>query len=261
MYVDETDPAWPSCEPIGNYSSSHGQWHNGSYYWNDSGNSFYGGPFLWHLFYTGIFPNDQYHWPIVVGTDIPLTAANPLQPLENFPYNFTSKWEIDVPRLVPLNGVPSNNTLGGLWPGFYYRPYCDITILNAMRGHANWYYFDTVFRRPPTDITRLGVLFWIPSGGLFATLLGSWLVYLWARVRKRKFRIRLAEGLTLYLTSALFAFPFILSITQYGPGQITWAEELFYVDASLAFFSAIMSLVLEYRAQAGENLASSACQE
>lgn len=126
--------------------------------------------------------------------------------------------------------------------------YCDSEI-SAMKGTGNWYYFDTVFRRHQVDQTRFGSLFWVPSLGLFATIVGSWGVWGLGKRRKSDFHIRLAEGLTLYLASVLFAFPFILSITQYGPGQITPPEWLFYIDAVLAFASALISLYLEYRWQ------------
>ena len=206
IYTSEEEPIQPQCDPVGNYSSSGGQWRNNLYSWSDSGYSFYNGPFLWHLFYAGTFPYDEYHWPFIIGTDFPLMGSDPLQSLGNFPYNFTSKWQIELSKLIPLSGSPDNNTLERLWPGlgFYIPAYCTSTF-NIMKTHANWYYFDTVFKRLQTDKIRLGMMFWIPSAGLFATLLGSWMVYGWARLRKRKFRIRLAEGLTLYLTSALFA--------------------------------------------------------
>lgn len=123
MYGYQNDPSETRmyCTRIGNYSSSGSHWYSNSYSWNDSGFAFYDRPYPWHLFYTGTFPWDAYHWPIIIGTDLPLTSSDPLQDLGNFPLELTSKWAIDAPRLLPLEGAPNNDTLERLWPGFYAR--------------------------------------------------------------------------------------------------------------------------------------------
>jgi hypothetical protein len=95
---------------------------------------------------------------------------------------------------------------------------------------------------------RLGVLFWIPSGGLFVTLAGSTVLEEHSRRRKGHFRLSLSQSLTLYLTTALFAFPFMLSVIQYAPTYaVTEPEYLFYADALLAFFLTLRALYNEYR--------------
>ncbi len=203
--------------------------------------AFYNGEWKWHLFRCGgPFPWDSLCWYVLLGSTSPVTTA--YQPQVYNTELVPTKWTISLPTLVHLE-KPDNASL--LEKGIQPKVFLD--YLRPYRGYTNWYLAQMSFDRQDADKLRLGLLFWIPSGGLFGTLASASLIQYHARRRRIRFRLSLSQSLTLYLSSALFAFPFIISITQYAPPYaISEPEYLFYADAMLAFYLTIKAIYQEY---------------
>lgn len=199
--------------------------------------AFYNQEFFWNLFHKGEFPWDSFVWYMVVGLN--QTAGGfrmtfgPEPPPE-----FSSKWVVTGPTMTDLTNATGASLLGmGIVPRDYQT--------YVQQGLTHWYVIQMAFSRQQADITRFTELFWLPAGGLLSVFVIALAVsvLLWRRNR----RIGLSSALTLFLGSALFAFPFVLSINQYAPpGEITHVELLFYVDVLLAFIGTGWALVAEY---------------
>ncbi len=199
----------------------------------------------WHLFVCGgPFPWDSLCWYALVGSTLPVTTA--YQPQIYNTQLVPLSWEISFPRLLPFESSDKSDNAGLVARGI--QPSVFMNYMRPGRGYLNWYLVKMTFDRRYVDKLRLGFLFWIPSGGLLGTLLGASIIQLLARRRRNIFRLSLTQSLTLYLSSALFAFPFIFSIVQYAPRYtITIPEYLFYIDAGLAFFLTFTAILGEYK--------------
>jgi hypothetical protein len=193
--------------------------------------------FFWNLFHQGVFPGDSFAWYMVVGLNTSMggfrTTFGPEPPPE-----LSSKWVVTGPNMAESNN-PSDASLAGM--GIVSRVYQSY----VQRGLTHWYVIQMSFSRQQSDIIRFSGLFWVPAIGLFVifmvAIVSSGLLW------KKQRRLSLSNSLTLFLGSALFAFPFILSINQYAPpGEITPVEYLFYADVILAFIGTGWALVAEY---------------
>jgi hypothetical protein len=193
--------------------------------------------FYWNLFHEGEFPWDSFVWYVVVGLNETAggfrMAFGPEPPPE-----ISSKWIVTGPSMTDL-GTPTDAKLLGM--GIVPRVY----QTHVQQGLTHWYVIQMAFSRQQSDIIRFSGLFWVPAIGLFVVFMVAMVLsgLLWMRQR----RLSLSNSLTLFLGSALFAFPFILSINQYAPpGEITPVEFLFYADVILAFVGTGWALVAEY---------------
>jgi hypothetical protein len=199
--------------------------------------AFYNQEFFWNLFHEGVFPGDSFAWYMVVGLNASMggfeVSFGPEPPPE-----FSSRWIVTGPTMSDLNDPSDAALVGmGIVPKIYQ--------MYVRQGLTHWYVIQMSFSRQQPDIIRFSGLFWVPAIGLFVIFLVAMILsgLLWRRHR----RLSLSNSLTLFLGSALFAFPFILSINQYAPpGEITPVEFLFYADVILAFIGTGLALVAEY---------------
>lgn len=199
--------------------------------------AFYNQEFFWNLFHEDVFPGDSFAWYMVVGLNASMggfrMSFGPEPPPE-----FSSKWVLTGPTMTELDNPSDANLVGmGIVPRVYQT--------YVQQGLAHWYVIQMSFSRQQSDIIRFSGLFWVPAIGLFVIFLVAMILsgLLWKRHRQ----LSLSNSLTLFLGSALFAFPFVLSINQYAPpGEITHVELLFYVDVLLAFIATGWALVAEY---------------
>lgn len=193
--------------------------------------------FFWNLFHEGVFPGDSFAWYMVVGLNASMgnfrMSSGPEPPPE-----LSSKWVVTGPTMAELNN-PSDASLAGM--GIVSKVYQSY----VQRGLTHWYVIQMSFSRQQSDIIRFSGLFWVPAICLFLIFILA--LILSGLLGKRHRRLSLSNSLTLFLGSALFAFPFVLSINQYAPpGEITHVELLFYVDVLLAFIATGWALVAEY---------------
>jgi len=199
--------------------------------------AFYNHEFFWNLFHEGEFPWDSFVWYVVVGLNETAGGFRMTFGPEP-PPEFSSKWIVTGPTMTDLTNPTDASLLGmGIVPRVYQT--------YVRQGLTHWYVVQMAFSRQQADITRFTELFWLPAGGLLSVFVIAAVVsvLLWRRNR----RIGLSSALTLFLGSALFAFPFVLSINQYAPpGEITHVELLFYADVLLAFIGTGWALVAEY---------------
>lgn len=199
--------------------------------------AFYNHEFFWNLFHQGVFPDDSFAWYMVVGLNTSMggfrTTFGPEPPPD-----FSSKWAVTGPTMSDLNNPSDTSLVGmGILPKVYQT--------YVQQGLTHWYIIQMNFSRQQSDIIRFSGLFWVPAIGLFTLFMIAMVLsgLLWRRQR----RLSLSNSLTLFLGSALFAFPFILSINQYAPpGEVTPVEYLFYADVILAFIGTGWALVAEY---------------
>jgi hypothetical protein len=199
--------------------------------------AFYNQEFFWNLFHEGEFPWDSFVWYMVVGLNQTAGGFRMTFGPEP-PPQFSSKWVVTGATMTDL-GIPTDTRLLGM--GIIPKVYQTY----VQQGLTHWYVIQMAFSRQQADITRFTELFWLPAGGLLSVFIIAAVVsvLLWRRNR----RIGLSSTLTLFLGSALFAFPFVLSINQYAPpGEITHVELLFYVDVLLAFIATGCALVANY---------------
>ena len=225
------------------YDWSHNENSSGlvSQQWNDSTFSWWNEKTVWNLYSYGVFPNDTFVWPMLIGSNRNLTAwSEPVQLTGNFPTNITTKWVMGYPYLIPFSNL-DNATLSKLWPTFDWKQY----LMAVNGGIKIWDFIAIRFSREPADIIRFTALFWVPSAGLLGVYFTTWVLCpLISRPKRTKFRVNRSDGLLIYLSSALFAIPFIATINQYAPPfQISLVEILLYVDAGLGFLSAIALLL------------------
>jgi hypothetical protein len=199
--------------------------------------AFYNQEFFWNLFHKGVFPYDSFAWYMVVGLNASMGGFE-VTFGPNPPPDFSSKWVLTGPTMSDLNNPSDADLVGmGIVPRIYQTYF--------RQGLTHWYVIQMSFSRQQPDIIRFSGLFWVPAIGLFVIFLIAMILsgLLWRQQR----RLSLSNSLTLFLGSALFAFPFILSINQYAPpGEITLVEYLFYVDVILAFAGTGLALVAEY---------------
>jgi len=137
-------------------------------------------------------------------------------------------------RSERFNNPPSNETLSswGLSPTIFS---------NLQRGHdyRAFYIYEITLSKPSAFMERMQWTFEVPSI-LLLIVLGTSVFCLLFR------ELRLREALTLYLGSAFFSLPFLLSYIQIGLGSISTAEMFFRLDIYLAMLLALAALALRF---------------
>jgi hypothetical protein len=196
--------------------------------------AFYNHEFTWALSTEGEFPNDSLTWAIVIGLSSPLdisqnTRLN-LEPTDGLA-EISSKWIVGPPEISAL-----------VDPAKFWRQQGVSEKIGD--SYANWYVLEVTFTRQGADITRFTLLYWLPALGLFLVFVTTGIATIVARRRTNRSPISLGNALTLFLGSAFFAFPFVLTIGQYAPPrQVTLVEYLFYLDLGLAFAGTVVGVV------------------
>ena len=121
--------------------------------WNDTAfTAFYSERYSWNLFSYGDFPYDTFVWPILLGSNRPISGSwmIPLQPPESFFQNITNAWVIDYPQLIPFSNL-NNSTLNKLWPSFDWQEYS--MLVNT--GITHWDFIEIAFKRTNAEIATL----------------------------------------------------------------------------------------------------------
>ncbi|MGP8069368.1 MAG: hypothetical protein ACLP5V_05715 [Candidatus Bathyarchaeia archaeon] len=121
--------------------------------WNDSAfTAFYNEKCNWNLFSYGDFPYDTFVWPLLLGSNRPISGAwmNPLQPPVSFFQNITNAWVIGYPQLIPFSNL-DNSTLNKLWPSFDWQEYS--MLMNS--GIVHWDFIQISFKRTNAEIATL----------------------------------------------------------------------------------------------------------
>jgi hypothetical protein len=191
---------------------------------------------FWPLQSNGDFPNDRFDWNLVIALNV--TIGDLRLPVSYVPPDVDAKWVIIGPEITKI----SERALAD--------PHV-ATIVNRLydsmlkQGLTDWYVLHVAFSRHPADIERFSYLFLLPAYGLLVLFVTATVVsiLLW----RKGSPLSLGIALSLFLGSALFSFPFVLSINQYAPpSQPTWVEKIFYFDILLALAGTGVTLVSQY---------------
>lgn len=199
--------------------------------------AFYNQEFTWALSTTGEFPLDSLTWAIVIGLSSPLDINQTstrlyLDSTEGLA-EISSKWIVGPPEISSLAD-----------PTGFFRQRGVTQKINELNYFMDWYVLEITFTRQGADIERFTFLYWLPALGLLSLFVTTWIATIVSRRRNNRSPISFGNALTLFLGSAFFAFPFVLTIGQYAPPhQVTLVEYLFYLDLALAFVGAGLAVV------------------
>jgi hypothetical protein len=205
--------------------------------WSDDspGIAFDDQAFPWTLLSRGEFPYDTFTWYMVLGCDYPIDLAKSsliIQPSEGM-LEVSARWQATSPQIVGIEHPIDFLLQNGVDP------------VDSLEYRPNWYILQVVFSRQNADIQRFTFLYWVPAEGLLLIFLVTGLLSIVTRRGHHVFQVSPTIALTLYLGSAFFAFPFILTINQYAPPfELTLVERLFYLDVVLAFAGTTLALIL-----------------
>ena len=201
--------------------------------------AFYNQEFTWALSSEGEFPFDRLTWAIVIGLSSPLDINQTTTPLILEPTNglaeISSKWNVGPPQISPLADPAQFLRQKGIF----------IQNIGKLSSDANWYALEVTFTRQGADMERFTFLYWLPAVGLFSVFVAAGIATLVSRRRNNRSPISFGNALALFLGSAFFAFPFVLTIGQYAPPhQVTLVEWLFYVDLTMAFTGTVLAVAI-----------------
>jgi hypothetical protein len=136
-----------------------------------------------------------------------------------------------------LTSPPSNDTLRqwGLNPNSFWRSNGPRT--NEGGEYKTYYLYEVSLSKPSSFQERVGLTYTVPAILLLAVIVVSIGLLIRGRLRPQ-------DSLTLYLGTAFFCLPFLVSYAQFGLGPVTTTELLFYVDIYLSAGLTLASLLV-----------------
>ena len=151
------------------------------------------------------------------------------------------QWE-EKPQVQKLDGIPSNETLiiHGLSPEMFYN--------RGGQEMIDFYLVTETFRFPEIRSMRIFLLYLVPSIAILVILIFS--LY-------RSDRLTRSDFLTIYLGTALFILPFLVSFYQFAPSKVlTWQEIVFYLSFIISTLVIIGAILLKKDKEPSENKTS-----
>ncbi|MGA8856167.1 MAG: hypothetical protein WB643_03265 [Candidatus Bathyarchaeia archaeon] len=154
-----------------------------------------------------------------------------------YPPDIGDQWIHDE-AVQRFDSPPNNDTLSywGLRPA---------DLVRYQRTYKTYYLYEFTFSKNSFFVQQLSLTYRWPAIGLLIVLIVSSVLQV---IRK----MSLGEALTLYLGTAFFTIPFLLSYSQLGlGGPISDTQKLLYADVYVAIFLALVAMLFRIAAKGG----------
>jgi len=187
-------------------------------------------------------PFDYYELSFLIAVDMPTQLV-----LNDtwfiMPVSMQGDWQWEEkPQVQKLNEIPSNETLlaRGLTPEMFYD--------KGGNEMTDFYLVTETFRFAGMHLMRIFLLYFVPSIAILFILIVS--LYRFERLKR-------ADFLTIYLGTALFILPFLVSFYQFAPSKVlTWQEIIFYLSFVISTLVTIGAILLKKNKESSESKTS-----
>jgi len=182
----------------------------------------------WHLFRVNDY---EYSFGIIVALPINVTFPMVFVSATMMTRELEDQWT-HMEDWERFGSAPSNSTLNqwGLDPDRFWRT-------PGAGEYKTYYLYKVWISKPRSFQDRVGLTYTIPAILLF----GIVVVSTGLLIRRR---LRPLDSLTLYLGTAFFCLPFLVSYAQFGLGPLSTTELIFYGDIYLSAGLTLASLVV-----------------